>query len=125
MYLTKEQIALCVQAILKQGLKESLESNREKARAVLDAIGEHTFSYSHFSADNFLYNANMGDDFGTENFPYCYRSPFEIISSNPQSFTSKHNDIIMVWAGAFGLVEYDSQLQFAPSSKPGWVKVLN
>jgi len=118
MYLTKEQATQVVQAIRNQ----SLQSNRAKARAVLDAIGEYTNAYSHFSEDNFLYNANMGDGFGRENFQSRYLTPVSIISMNSQNFVSSHRDLISILINAFGLFE---EWQFAPSDKPGWVKVLN
>lgn len=120
MYLTKEQIALCVQAILKQ----SPESNRAKARAILDAIGEYTSSYSHFSEDNFLYNAQQPTDFGCSIFPHRFVSPKDVISENSNNFVSSHQDLILIWANCFGMTQ-KGELQFVPSSKPGWVKVIN
>ena len=121
MYLTKEQIALCVQTILEQ----PLDTNRDKAQAILDAVGEYTSFYSGCSVDNFFYNANVDKSFGTERFPFFWRSPFEIMTENDKGFTLKHNCLIMVWAGAFGLAKDESQFKFGASSKPGWLKVLN
>ena len=120
MYLTKQQTAQAVQAVIEQ----SPESNRAKARAVLDAIGKFTDSYSHFSEDNFLYNAQQPENFGFGNFPYRSVSPKHVISENSNNFVSSHQDLILVWAYCFGMTE-SGELQIAPSSKPGWVKVLN
>lgn len=123
MYLTKEQIASCVQSVIEQS--SSLNSNREKMQAILDAVGEYTSWYSTSSVDNIFYNANVSENFGTEYFPFFWRSPFEIMTENEKGFTLKHNCLIMVWAGAFGLAKDESQIKFGPSSKRDWLKVLD
>jgi len=120
MYLTKQQIALCVQSVIEQ----SPESNRAKARAILDEIGKYTSSYSHFSEDNFLYNAQQPKDFGCSIFPHRFVSPKDVISENSNNFVSSHQDLIFIWALCFDMTQR-GELQIAPSNKPGWVKVLN